>query len=273
VHILVANMTSYIFDNTAERETEQRFSSLESLYDPLTTRHLVATGIGPGWRCWEIGGGSGSIGLWLSDRIGPEGHVLMTDIDPRFLAEKGRSNLEVRRHDVGLDPLPDTAFDLIHTRLVLIHVPQREAILPRLVTALKPGGWLVVEDYDTMIIDRALPCANADDAETVRKCFRALRTLMEMRGMDMSWGRSLYGRLVATGLVNVEADAHFEFRCGGSPGARLDKANLCQVRDQLLGERLLTSEELDRLLRLLDDPDFVVASPIIFSARGQQQRT
>jgi hypothetical protein len=46
-------MTSYIFDNTAERETEQRFSSLESLYDPLTTRHLVATGIGPGWRCWE----------------------------------------------------------------------------------------------------------------------------------------------------------------------------------------------------------------------------
>jgi hypothetical protein len=47
-------------------------------------------------------------------------------LDPRFLAEKGRSNLEVRRHDVGLDPLPDTAFDLIRTRLVLIHVPHRE---------------------------------------------------------------------------------------------------------------------------------------------------
>jgi len=129
-------MTSYIFDNAAVRETEQRFSSLESLYDPLTTRHLVATGLGPGWRCWEIGGGSGSIGLWLSDRIGPQGHVLMTDIDPRFLAEKGRSNLEVRRHDVGLDLLPEPAFDLIHTRLVLIHVPQREAAIPRLVTAL-----------------------------------------------------------------------------------------------------------------------------------------
>lgn len=266
-------MTSYIFDNAAERETAQRFSSLESLYDPHTIRHLVTTGIGPGWRCWEIGGGSGSIGLWLSDRIGPEGHVLVTDIDPRFLAEKGRSNLEVRRHDVGLDPLPDTAFDLIHMRLVLIHVPQREAIIPRLVTALKPGGWLVVEDYDTMLINRAFPSANADDAETVRKCFSAMRTLMELRGMDMSWGRSLHSRLIASGLVNVTADAHFEFRRGGSPGAQLDKANLCQVRDQLLGERLLASEELDRLLRLLDDPDFVVASPVMFSARGQQQRT
>ena len=270
---MVANMTSYIFDNAAERETEQRFSSLESLYDPLTTRHLVATGLGPGWRCWEIGGGSGSIGLWLSERIGPEGHVLMTDIDPRFLAEKGRGNLDVRRHDVGLDPLPDTMFNLIHTRLVLIHVPQRGATIARLASALKPGGWLVVEDYDTMLIDRAFPCANADDAAIARKCFGALRTLMELRGMDMSWGRSLHGRLVATGLVNVEADAHFEFRRGGSPGARLDKANLCQVRDQLLGERLLTSEELDRLLRLLDDPGFVVAAPVMFSARGQRQRT
>ena len=196
---MVTNMTGYIFDNAAERETEQRFSSLESLYDPLTTRHLVATGIGSGWRCWEIGGGSGSIGLWLSERIGPEGHVLMTDIDPRFLAEKRRDNLDVRRHDVGLDPLPDTAFDLIHTRLVLIHVPQREATIARLASALKPGGWLVVEDYDTMLIDRAFPCAVADDAAIARKCFRALRTLMELRGMDMSWGRSLHGRFVPAG--------------------------------------------------------------------------
>ena len=91
--------------------------------------------------------------------------------------------------------------------------------------------------------------------------------------MDMSWGRSLHGRLVASGLVNVGADAHFEFRRGGSPGARLDKANLCQVSDQLLAERLLTSEELDRLLQLLEDPDFVVASPVMFSARGQHPRT
>jgi ubiquinone/menaquinone biosynthesis C-methylase UbiE len=184
-------MTNYIIDNAAERETEQRFSSLESLYDPITIRHLAATGIGPGWRCWEIGGGSGSIGLWLADRVGPDGNVLMTDIDPRFLAERARSNLVVRHHDVGLDPLPGTAFDLIHTRLVLIHVPQREATIARLATALKRGVWLVVEDYDTMIFDRELPCANADDAETVRKCFRAWRTLMESRGMDMSWGRSL----------------------------------------------------------------------------------
>ena len=33
-------------------------------------------------------------------------------------------------------------------RLLLIHVPARDAVIPKLVRALKPGGWLVVEEYD-----------------------------------------------------------------------------------------------------------------------------
>jgi trans-aconitate methyltransferase len=52
------------------------------------------------------------------------------------------------------DPLPDAAFDLIHARLVLIHVPEREEVLARLVAALKPGGWMVEEEFDS----QSLPC-------------------------------------------------------------------------------------------------------------------
>ena len=44
-------MSGYIFDNAAERETEQRFGSLAALYDARTSRYLEATGVGPGWRC------------------------------------------------------------------------------------------------------------------------------------------------------------------------------------------------------------------------------
>jgi SAM-dependent methyltransferase len=265
-------MTSYIFDNAAERETVERFSSLESLHDPDTIRHLLGTGVGRGWRCLEIGGGSGSIGRWLADCVGPEGHVVATDIDPRFLASSGHTNLEVRRHDVSTDPLPEAAFDLIHTRLVLIHVPQRDAALERLVSALKPGGWLVVEDYDSVIIDRTFPIQNAEHAATVLKCLRALRSLMESRGLDMAWGSFLYRRFVVAGLVDVGMQGHIDLRSGGSPGARLDKANLSQVRDEALGNGLVTPEEMDRTLLLLDDPGFVLASPVMFSAWGQRPR-
>ena len=207
-------MTNYIFDNAAEREAAQRFLSLESLHDPHTTRHLLATGVGRGWQCLEIGGGSGSIGRWLADRVGAEGHVLVTDIDPRFLTNSDRANLEVRRHDVSTDPLPEAAFDLIHTRLVLIHVPQRDAALARLVGALKPGGWLVVEDYDPVIVDRAFPIVNGENAATVRKCLLALRSLMESRGVDMTWGSSLYRRFVAAGLVSVGMEGPYRLAAG-----------------------------------------------------------
>jgi SAM-dependent methyltransferase len=265
-------MTNYIFDNAAERETAERFASLGSLHDPHTIRHLLGTGVGRGWRCLEIGGGSGSIAQWLADRVGLEGHVLATDIDPRFLASAGRANLEVRRHDVGTDPLPESAYDLIHTRLVLIHVPQREATIGRLVSALKPGGWLVVEDYDPIAIDRTFPIENDEQAATARKCLHALRTLMESRGMDMGWANSLYRRFVAAGLVDVAMLGHIDLRSGGSPGARLDRANFAQVRDEALLKALVTPEEIDRMLSLLDDPGFVFASPIMFSASGQRPK-
>ncbi len=53
----------------------QRFTSLEKLYNPWTIRHLEVTGIGPGWQCWEVGGGGGSIAAWLAERCDPTGHV------------------------------------------------------------------------------------------------------------------------------------------------------------------------------------------------------
>jgi SAM-dependent methyltransferase len=266
-------MTSYIFDNAAEPEATQRFSNLESLHDPHTTRYLLATGVGPGWQCLEIGGGSGSIGRWLADRVGAEGHVLMTDIDPRFLASPDRRNLEVRRHDVGTEPVPDSAFDLIHARLVLIHVPQRDAVFARLVGALKPGGWLVVEDYDPVIVDRSFPMVDGVHAATVRKCLLALRSLMESRGLDMTWGRSLYRRFVAAGLVSVGMEGHIDLRPGGSAGARLDRANLSQVRDEAVREGLVTPDEMAETLSLLEDPAFVFASPVMFTAWGQRPQT
>jgi ubiquinone/menaquinone biosynthesis C-methylase UbiE len=99
----------------------------------------VTPAVAEGWHCLEVGAGGGSIATWLCDRVGAAGHVVATDIDPRFLDAVGSPNLEVRRHDIASDPLPEAAFDLVHTRLVLVHLPEREAALRRIVRALKPG--------------------------------------------------------------------------------------------------------------------------------------
>jgi ubiquinone/menaquinone biosynthesis C-methylase UbiE len=110
--------------------------------------HGTQLGIRQGWRCLEVGCGAGGIALWLADQVGTAGHVLATDLDTRFLHGHGRANLDVLTHDIVTDQLDDAAFDLVHARAVLEHVPARHGALARMVSALKPGGWLLVEDVD-----------------------------------------------------------------------------------------------------------------------------
>jgi SAM-dependent methyltransferase len=143
-----ARHSRYLLDNAA-REAPIRFAQLSALFDPGTMRHLQERGVGPGWHCLEVGAGGGSIASWLADRVGPTGRVLATDIDPRFLEFLNFPNLLVQRHNIATDPLPQGAFDLVHARLVLMHLPEREQALARMISALKPGGWLIDEEYDS----------------------------------------------------------------------------------------------------------------------------
>ena len=71
-----------------------------------------------------MGAGGRSIPEALAAVVGPTGRVLATDIDPAWL--KAGDGYEVRRHDVAADPAPEPGtFDLVHARLVLVHVPDR----------------------------------------------------------------------------------------------------------------------------------------------------
>ena len=142
-----AAMTEYVFDNK-EAETEQRFGALEALFDPVSKRHLEPHVV-PGAHCLEVGGGSGSIALWMSERVGERGRVVVTDINTRFLDGIAGPNIEVRQHDIVSDPLEEAAFDVAHTRLVLLHIPERKRALERMIAAVKPGGWLVLEEFDS----------------------------------------------------------------------------------------------------------------------------
>jgi ubiquinone/menaquinone biosynthesis C-methylase UbiE len=265
-------MKPYIFDNAVESETAERFASLDALYNFRTFRFLETAGIAPGWHCLEVGGGSGSVAAWMADRVGPTGHVLVTDIEPRFIERSRRlkpANVELRRHDVGADPLPEGAFDLIHARLVLQHVPHRHQALASLVAALKPRGWLVIEEFDGRIIDRTIPVADPVDAGRYSKMVRAVTRLMDERGFEADWPRRLYQRLKAAGLREVGMEGHLAVRESGSPGVRLDAANFNQVCEEAIAKELITRAEVDALLERLAAPDFAVFSPLMFTAWGR----
>lgn len=257
----------YVFDNAAEAPARQRFAALPRLYDPGTIRHLDRLGVRPGWRCLEVGAGGGSIALWLAERVGPTGHVLATDVDTRFLEPLAGPWLEVRRHDVTADPLPPAALDLVHARLVLLHLPERETALARLVAALKPGGWLLVEEFDSL----SMPADAALDPEERRpRVLEALYRVMAARGVDLRFGRRLPGRLRAHGLVDVDAEGRVFLVQAGSPWAHLYRANLEQLRAAVTAAEGWTAEEFDRELAALDDPGLMRPSPVLWAAWGRR---
>jgi ubiquinone/menaquinone biosynthesis C-methylase UbiE len=134
-------MSSYTFDQAAATERE-RLGALEDLYDDDSMSRLAALGVGEGWRCLEVGCGAGGVARWLAARVGPTGHVVATDLYPRFMAGEAAPNLDVRRHDIVTDPLEESAYDLVHARAVLEHIPARVEALAHMVRAVRPGaGW------------------------------------------------------------------------------------------------------------------------------------
>jgi ubiquinone/menaquinone biosynthesis C-methylase UbiE len=255
----------YVFDNRNE-PAQKRYRELSALYDSQTIRHIEQRGIEEGWSCLEVGGGGGSIASWLCTRVGPTGRVLATDIEPRFLEALAFSNLEVRRHDIRYQGLPEHEFDLAHARLVLMHLPGRELALQRMVKSLKPGGWIVVEEFDNLSV---LPNATANPGEEELKVLRAGLRVLTAHGVELRYGRWLPRQLRSLGLVNVSAEASVSVWHGDSPGTRLYKLAFEELADPILRSGLISEAEFETDMRRLDEMDFIMPSPMMWTAWGQ----
>jgi SAM-dependent methyltransferase len=261
-------MTSYVFDNAWQRARE-RLTALEAWLDPGTVRYLEALRVDAGWHCLDVGAGGGSIAAWLGARVGAGGRVVATDIDPRFLAGLEATNVEVRQHDVLRDDLEVGAFDLVHARCLLEHLPDPDQALARLVAALRPGGWLLVEDIDFVSFVPGSGMSEADAALFAR-CWAASRAAGESRGSSADYGRRLYGAVAARGLSDLGAEGRVTIARGGSPAAEMWRLTVEQMRGAIVGPDRLSEPELERYFALLQDPGATWMMPTIVAAWGRR---
>jgi SAM-dependent methyltransferase len=114
-----------------------------------------------------------------------------TDIDPRFLAAPELAGVEVRRHDIRRDLLETGHYDLVHCRALLMHLAEPERALARMAAALRPGGWLLVEEGDLETFAVADP-AHAASA-MVNHVHRLATVAMQARGRIALEGRQAFG--------------------------------------------------------------------------------
>ncbi len=257
----------YSFDNTWERARE-RLRGIEARFDPGTIRHLEACGVSEGWHCLEVGAGAGSIAEWLCQRVGRTGRVFATDVETRFLDVLDNPNLEARKHDIVTDDLPEGAFDLAHARMVLSHLPGHEQALRKMVSALKPGGWLVSEEMDNISVTLVSPSDTAC-TELYMKVENGVARAMASRGHVYDLGRRLYGLLREHGLTDVQAEGRVLLRRAGAY-AEVARLTVEQLREDIVESGLATKGEIEAYLALLDDPEFVALSGTLMAVSGRR---
>ncbi|MFI9815077.1 class I SAM-dependent methyltransferase [Saccharothrix variisporea] len=254
--------TGYVFDNHSLHATEQH-RCLAAAYDPITFARLAQTGVRKGWRCLEVGAGGGSVAHWLALR---SGSVLATDVKPEHIAPA--PGLTATRHDVVEDPLPEGEFDLVHARLVLLHLPEREAVLRKLVRALKPGGWLQLDEFD-ITYGPLLLAPDEESARLYEKFLAAKEKMFADAGADGTWGRRAAAAMVAAGLVDVDPVPVVQPWRPESPGVRLLVHHTHHLRDKLVAAGM-TDDELRRVRDVMSHPRFRACSCPFYSVQGRR---
>lgn len=246
--------------------TNEQYRCLTDSLDAISTSRLAETGVTAGWDCLEVGCGGGSLARWLADRVSPTGSVLATDVATDVVAD--RPNLTVLEHDIRSEPLDEGRYDLVVARLVLQHLPQREAVLDALVRALKPGGRLQIDEFDTSY-EPVLVAPSERAAALYEKFLRAKTDLMRAYGGDPRWGRQVAGAMRAAGLVEVDPRPHVRTRAPGSPDLRLQENHTRQLRDSLVSAGM-TEAELAEVRDVMRDPAFCACSSIFYSVHGRK---
>jgi len=181
-----------------------------------------------GQRVLDLAGGTGDLALRFSRLVGPDGKVVLSDINASMLA-RGRErltdegvagNIEYVQANAEALPFPDNHFDLITIAFGLRNVTDKDAALRSMYRVLKPGGRLLVLEFSRPVAPglspvydlysfRLLPFMGklvANDAESYRYLAESIRmhpdqetlkAMMQEAGFERCEYFNLTGGIVA----------------------------------------------------------------------------
>jgi SAM-dependent methyltransferase len=262
----MTNRQGYAFDNDSVQALDHH-TALADLLDPATRQRISELVSLPGSRCLEVAAGGGSVAVWLAAHASA---VVATDVKPQHIPP--HPGLTVEEHDITSGK-PLGTFDLVHARLLLNHLPERELAVRHMVDALSPGGALLTEDF--WLPADGLVVAHAPDPRTAALLARYQRLHAEAlasHGNDQLWSRRAHAAFYAAGLTDVRVYTYATEWRGGGPGCRLFRAGIGQLHDDYL--RLgMTEEELAEVAEALLNPQLALNGYLTVQTSGRKPRS
>jgi SAM-dependent methyltransferase len=244
-------------------------------YEPQANWLLDQIGVQSGWRAVDIGCGPIGILNLLSQRVGLRGSVIGLERETRFVemaksevAKRGLDNVRMIEADALDTGLEKNSFDLVHERLVMINVSARDAFLAEMLSLLRPGGTVALEDVDNV----SWLCEPAHASWDI--LLNAFHVVFHAGGGDGFIGRRLPVLLRAAGVQNIEVKVTVETPVFGDYRRTHLIALIDSIRDKVIAKGLLTEIELkehrEALVHHLNDPATIVIDKLLVQSWGQK---
>jgi len=144
-----------VFDSVASRYdlmNDLMSGGMHRLWKRFT---IELSSVRPGQTVLDIAGGTGDLAAKFSQRVGPDGHVILADINAAMLSvgrdrliDKGAlNNISVSQADAQFLPYADNSIDCITIAFGLRNVTDKALALRSMYRVLKPGGRLLVLEF------------------------------------------------------------------------------------------------------------------------------
>ncbi|MBV9338685.1 MAG: methyltransferase domain-containing protein [Solirubrobacterales bacterium] len=220
--------------------------------------------------------GCGVLGILhlLADRVGPAGHVVGLDREPRMvetarqLARQQNLSVELIEADATATGLTDDSFDLVHARTLLLNVVNPEEILTELIRIAKPGGVIAIQEPD----------ANAWGCDPPHPAFDILRaeilSAYRRTGKDFSIGRRIARMLRDAGPEDLQVRATAKVTAPGDYYQTFLLTLATLVRTVILDAGRVTADEFDSYTETLrdhlEDRRTRTCQPLMWKAWGRK---
>jgi SAM-dependent methyltransferase len=241
-------------------------------------RLLDRINVRPGSRAVDVGCGPIGILQLLSERVGPDGAVIGVEREPRFvemarkeLSNRGARNVSVVEADALNTGLEKSSYDLVHERLILMNVPppSQEALLAEMLSLLKPGGTIALQEFDSA----SYVCYPEHPSWNL--LLGIWTDTFHATGGNEFVGRSLARLLLLAGAESVQMKAHVEVAQVGEYRRTHLLSLIESMHDRVLDSGRLNKAELrdqmTALSRHLADPGTTLIDKLIVQAWGQKR--